>query len=138
MLRAYQRLMAADNESRLNNQARLRELKRAHGREIRPFCAHDAKELEELAVAPIDAAPWQLRRSLSTRRRKTACRASGSSRAISARIRRAWLNLVLTERPTSRREPRMHHFAQLRMSGTYILANDRSQRTGLKGYVCAE
>jgi hypothetical protein len=51
MLRAYQRLMAADNESRLLNQARLRELKRAHGREIRLFCAHDAKELGELSPA---------------------------------------------------------------------------------------
>ncbi len=57
MLRAYQRLMAADNESRLNNQTRLRELKRAHGREIQLFCAHDPKELKELSVPPIDAAP---------------------------------------------------------------------------------
>jgi glyoxylase-like metal-dependent hydrolase (beta-lactamase superfamily II) len=57
MLRAYQRLMAARNETRLNNQMRLRDLKRAHGREIRLFCAHDAKELEEFAVAPPDAAP---------------------------------------------------------------------------------
>jgi glyoxylase-like metal-dependent hydrolase (beta-lactamase superfamily II) len=51
MLRAYQRLMAAHNETRLVNQTRLRELKRAHGREIRLFCAHDAKELEELSSA---------------------------------------------------------------------------------------
>jgi hypothetical protein len=57
MLRAYQRLMAADNESRLLNQARLRELKRAHGREIRLFCAHDAAELEELSLARLEAAP---------------------------------------------------------------------------------
>lgn len=55
MLRAYQRLMAARNETRINNQMRLRELKRAHGREIRLFCAHDAKELEELSAAPLDA-----------------------------------------------------------------------------------
>lgn len=57
MLRAYQRLMAADNETRLLNQTRLRELKRAHGREIRLFCAHDAKELEELSPAPLEPAP---------------------------------------------------------------------------------
>ncbi len=57
MLRAYQRLMAAHNESRLVNQTRLRELKRAHGREIRLFCAHDAKELEELSSARLEAPP---------------------------------------------------------------------------------
>jgi glyoxylase-like metal-dependent hydrolase (beta-lactamase superfamily II) len=57
MLRAYQRLMAADNQSRLANQTRLRELKRAHSREIRLFCAHDAKELEELSPARLEPAP---------------------------------------------------------------------------------
>jgi hypothetical protein len=57
MLCAYQRLMAADNESRLLNQTRLRELKRAHGREIRLFCAHDAKELEELSPARLQPVP---------------------------------------------------------------------------------
>jgi glyoxylase-like metal-dependent hydrolase (beta-lactamase superfamily II) len=57
MLRACQRLMAADNESRLLNQTRLRELKRAHGREIRLFCAHDAAELEGLSSARLEAAP---------------------------------------------------------------------------------
>jgi glyoxylase-like metal-dependent hydrolase (beta-lactamase superfamily II) len=57
MLRAYQRLMAADNATRLLNQTRLRELKRVHGREIRLFCAHDAKELEELSSARLQAAP---------------------------------------------------------------------------------
>ena len=46
MLRLYQRMMAADNKTRLANQTRLRQLKRAHGREIQLFCAHDAKELE--------------------------------------------------------------------------------------------
>jgi glyoxylase-like metal-dependent hydrolase (beta-lactamase superfamily II) len=57
MLRIYQRLMATDNASRLRNQARLRELKRAHGREIRLFSAHDAKELEELSSARLQPAP---------------------------------------------------------------------------------
>jgi hypothetical protein len=46
MLRPYQRLMAADNTARLDSLARLRELKRAHGRDIRLFCAHDAQELD--------------------------------------------------------------------------------------------
>ena len=57
MLRASQRLMAADNATRLLNQTRLRELKRVHGREVRLFCAHDAKELEELSSARLQAAP---------------------------------------------------------------------------------
>jgi hypothetical protein len=57
MLRASQRLMAADNATRLLNQTRLRELKRVHGRKIRLFCAHDARELEELSSARLQAAP---------------------------------------------------------------------------------
>ena len=57
MLRAYQRVMAANNETRLNNQTRLRELKRAHGREIRLFCAHDSKELEAFSSARLELAP---------------------------------------------------------------------------------
>jgi glyoxylase-like metal-dependent hydrolase (beta-lactamase superfamily II) len=57
MLRAPQRLMAADNATRLLNQTRLRELKRVHGREIRLLCAHDARELEELSSARLQAAP---------------------------------------------------------------------------------
>ncbi len=56
MLRLYQRLMAAHNDTRLVNQTRLRELKRVHGGEIRLFCAHDAKELEELSSARLEPA----------------------------------------------------------------------------------
>jgi glyoxylase-like metal-dependent hydrolase (beta-lactamase superfamily II) len=51
MLRLYQRMLAADNAARLNNQERLRRLKQSHGRDIRLFCAHDAKELEMFAAA---------------------------------------------------------------------------------------
>ncbi len=57
MLRFYQRMMAADNSARLNNQARLRRLKQTHGRDIRLFCAHDAKELEMFSAAPDWTAP---------------------------------------------------------------------------------
>ncbi len=46
MLRFYQRMTAADDAMRLANQTRLRRLKQTHGRDIRVFCAHDAKELE--------------------------------------------------------------------------------------------
>lgn len=45
-LAAYQTLMEADRGQRLANQARLRELARHHGDEVRIFCAHDAIELE--------------------------------------------------------------------------------------------
>ncbi len=45
-LAAYQALMEVDREARLANQARLRELVRDHGDELRIFCAHDAIELE--------------------------------------------------------------------------------------------
>jgi glyoxylase-like metal-dependent hydrolase (beta-lactamase superfamily II) len=57
MLRMYQWLMAANNGTRLANQARLRELKQAHGGEIRLFCAHDAKELAAFAPARLETAP---------------------------------------------------------------------------------
>jgi glyoxylase-like metal-dependent hydrolase (beta-lactamase superfamily II) len=50
MLRLYQRLMAVNNDARLGNLRRLRDLKRRHGAEIRLFCAHDPRELEALSV----------------------------------------------------------------------------------------
>jgi glyoxylase-like metal-dependent hydrolase (beta-lactamase superfamily II) len=62
MLRLYQRLIAAANRPRLANLERLRELKRAHGRDIRLFCAHDAKEFEEFSqtgVQPVSTAIGQ-------------------------------------------------------------------------------
>jgi glyoxylase-like metal-dependent hydrolase (beta-lactamase superfamily II) len=58
MLRYYQHIMATDNAARLNNQARLVQLKQRHGRTVRLFCAHDAKELEMFAPpAPAVPAP---------------------------------------------------------------------------------
>jgi len=47
-LRFYQTLMEVDRELRFANQARLRDLKRAHGRDITIFCSHDEKELEAM------------------------------------------------------------------------------------------
>jgi glyoxylase-like metal-dependent hydrolase (beta-lactamase superfamily II) len=46
-LRIFQRLVAADDAARVDNQARLRELVATHGHEVRVFCAHDPVELEE-------------------------------------------------------------------------------------------
>jgi glyoxylase-like metal-dependent hydrolase (beta-lactamase superfamily II) len=68
MLRFYQRMMASDNTARLSNQARLRRLKQTHGRDIRLFCAHDAKELEMFSAVPevAIAAPSQQRRAAQT------------------------------------------------------------------------
>jgi glyoxylase-like metal-dependent hydrolase (beta-lactamase superfamily II) len=44
-LRAFQRLVAVDNRSRLENVARLRALHADHGDEVTVFCAHDEAEL---------------------------------------------------------------------------------------------
>lgn len=43
---AFERIIAADNAARMNNQQRLRELAAGHGDEVRLFCAHDHVELE--------------------------------------------------------------------------------------------
>lgn len=51
MLRLFQNLTAVDNRVRKANQERLRELNRAHGDEVRLFCAHDPRELELLQAA---------------------------------------------------------------------------------------
>jgi len=32
----------------------------------------------------------------------------------------------------------MNHFGQILVAGAFLMANDRSQRAELKGYVCAE
>jgi glyoxylase-like metal-dependent hydrolase (beta-lactamase superfamily II) len=47
-LRLFQRIVAADNTSRLQNQRRLRELKRTRPRGMTLFCAHDPDELDAL------------------------------------------------------------------------------------------
>ena len=44
---AYQRLMEVDRPARLANQERLRDLRRAHGGEVRVFCSHDVVELQQ-------------------------------------------------------------------------------------------
>lgn len=62
MLRYYQRVLAADNTARLNNQARLVQLKQTHGRIVRLFCAHDAKELEMFPPPPTPAVPTPAQR----------------------------------------------------------------------------
>jgi glyoxylase-like metal-dependent hydrolase (beta-lactamase superfamily II) len=48
-LQLYQVMMEKDREARLANQARLRELKRAHGGEVTILCSHDIVEFERLA-----------------------------------------------------------------------------------------
>jgi hypothetical protein len=50
-LRAFQRLVAVDNDARKHNQARLRELHLNHSSEINMFCAHDPAELERAIQA---------------------------------------------------------------------------------------
>jgi glyoxylase-like metal-dependent hydrolase (beta-lactamase superfamily II) len=48
-LRFYQWMMEKDRASRLHNQRRLRELNRAHAREVSIFCGHDITEFERLS-----------------------------------------------------------------------------------------
>jgi glyoxylase-like metal-dependent hydrolase (beta-lactamase superfamily II) len=55
-LRAYQWLMEQDRGSRLRNQQRLRELRRAHGTEVQVMSSHDPLEFEQLAHRGLSAA----------------------------------------------------------------------------------
>ncbi|HEV7799911.1 MAG TPA: hypothetical protein VGP15_02435 [Burkholderiales bacterium] len=48
-LRFYQWMMEKNRGARLWNQQRLRELKRAHARQVEMFCAHDIHEFERLS-----------------------------------------------------------------------------------------
>jgi len=48
-LEIFQSIMAVDDDARLENVNRLRDLKRNHGHEIDLFCAHDKDEFERLA-----------------------------------------------------------------------------------------
>jgi glyoxylase-like metal-dependent hydrolase (beta-lactamase superfamily II) len=47
-LRFYQTMMEVDRVQRLDNQHRLRDLKRQHGGEVTIFCSHDQKQLEAM------------------------------------------------------------------------------------------
>ncbi|MEX2193997.1 MAG: MBL fold metallo-hydrolase [Thermoleophilaceae bacterium] len=51
-LRLFQNIVGHDNKARRSNQERLRELVRDHGDEVRPFCAHDPLELEQMQQPP--------------------------------------------------------------------------------------
>lgn len=55
VLTAFQRLLAADNASRVANLARLRELATAHGDEVTLFSSHDPGELEREQAAAATA-----------------------------------------------------------------------------------
>jgi hypothetical protein len=72
-LRAYQRLMAADYELHLRNQARLREVYQERRGALTVFCTHDAVEFDALAQrssAPAEA--WSRRTVPSAVERATA------------------------------------------------------------------
>ena len=47
--RAYQLMMEVDHSRRMENQARLRDLARAHSAEIDIFCSHDPHDMDRLA-----------------------------------------------------------------------------------------
>jgi glyoxylase-like metal-dependent hydrolase (beta-lactamase superfamily II) len=48
-LEMYQTMLEKDRRARLDNQRRLRELRRRHGNEVRVFCSHDPLEYEALS-----------------------------------------------------------------------------------------
>jgi ABC-type proline/glycine betaine transport system ATPase subunit len=48
-LRLYQAMMDTDRVARVQNQRRLRELKRRHGETVDVFCSHDLREFERAA-----------------------------------------------------------------------------------------
>lgn len=50
----YQWMMEKQRSARLQNQIRLRQLKRSHGGEVQIFCAHDVTEFEALAAHRFD------------------------------------------------------------------------------------
>jgi hypothetical protein len=56
-LRFYQWMMEKDREARLQNQARLRELKRSHGKAVKIYSSHDVMEFESLARRAEDTPP---------------------------------------------------------------------------------
>ena len=51
-LRLFQWAVQIDAKARVENQARLRELVRGHGEEVRVFSAHDRSELERMQALP--------------------------------------------------------------------------------------
>lgn len=53
-LRLYQTMMEKDRRSRLHNQERLRELRRAHGGEVTILGSHDPVEFERASGRPLD------------------------------------------------------------------------------------
>jgi glyoxylase-like metal-dependent hydrolase (beta-lactamase superfamily II) len=56
VLRFFQNMTGSDRKARLANQERLRELARAHGDEVKLFCAHDPRELELAQAKAANAA----------------------------------------------------------------------------------
>ncbi len=58
-LRMYQTLMEKDRRQRLQNQERLRELKRAQGKHLDLMCSHDPQEFEVLAGRPMGMPAFQ-------------------------------------------------------------------------------
>ncbi len=56
-LSLYQSMMEKDRDARLGNQARLRSLRREHGRDVQVICAHDAVEFARAAGRPHDQPP---------------------------------------------------------------------------------
>jgi glyoxylase-like metal-dependent hydrolase (beta-lactamase superfamily II) len=83
-LRFYQWMMEKDRAARLENQARVRELRRTHAADVRLFCSHDVREFERMAARPaaVRVAPLRTRptRAVATVASLGDRRAAGRSR----------------------------------------------------------
>lgn len=66
-LRMYQTMMEKDRQARLQNQERLRVLKREHGTEVDLFCSHDVLEFERRAGRSARIPPERLANALRPR-----------------------------------------------------------------------
>jgi glyoxylase-like metal-dependent hydrolase (beta-lactamase superfamily II) len=79
-LRFYQFMLEKDRKARLQNQARLRELRRHHGGEVELFCSHDVAEFERCAARPAGVPAEALAAPSSARAQRSASAQNGTAR----------------------------------------------------------
>jgi glyoxylase-like metal-dependent hydrolase (beta-lactamase superfamily II) len=78
-LRLYQIQMEKDRKARLQNQVRLRELRRQHGSAVEIFCSHDALEFERCSARPAGVPAQALAEPSEARARPAAASAQNGS-----------------------------------------------------------
>ena len=78
-LRFYQFMMEKDRKARLQNQARLRELRRRQGQHVEIFCSHDVAEFERCSSRPAGVPAEALAASAAARAHPPAASAQNGS-----------------------------------------------------------